>query len=149
MMKTFHFINKDSFRGWNVYFRYAVPSMMLLAIVWWNKEIIAFFAGTLGTDQLAANVVLLNLNTFLFNIPSGILYASITFVGKSIGANKPENAKAFSTASFILVLLAAVILGGSLFIFKDLIPLIYTSDEETIHNINQIYMLFLAAMFFD
>lgn len=72
-VKTFHMINWDSFKGWAIYFRYALPSMALLAIVLWNKEVMAFYAGTLGTDQLSANVVILNLVTVVYNIPNGIL----------------------------------------------------------------------------
>ena len=75
---------------------------------WWVFEILAIFAGLLGTVQLAAHVAVINVCAFVFMIPLGIQFTASGLVGASIGANNPLQAKKFA---FTAVLYSAITMG--------------------------------------
>jgi len=58
---------------------------MMLCFEWWAFELLAIFSGYLGVIALAAEVVIINLVTFIFMLPLGISYAASSLVGNAIG----------------------------------------------------------------
>ena len=76
-----------------VYLRIGIPGMFMLCFEWWAFELLAIFTGYLGVKALAAEVVIINMITFIFMLPLGISYAASAFTGKYLGMRKIKSAK--------------------------------------------------------
>lgn len=79
----------ESLEGWLAFLKLGVPGTLMQCFEWWVFEILAIFAGLLGTVQLAAHVAVINVCAFVFMIPLGIQFTASGLVGASIGANNP------------------------------------------------------------
>jgi multidrug resistance protein, MATE family len=67
------------------YLRIGVNGMLMLCFEWWAFELLAIFSGLLGVESLAAEVVIINMVTFIFMLPLGISYAASALVGNYLG----------------------------------------------------------------
>ena len=95
-----------------VYLKIGIPGMLMLCCEWWIFEILAIFSGLLSVDQLAAEVVIINLITFIFMLPLGISYSASALTGNYLGENKIDLAKAFArmTVIFNIILTSIIVL---------------------------------------
>lgn len=146
---SWHFFNKDSFKGWSEYLTYGLPSAFMLCCEWWAFEVLALFAGLLSVNELAANVILFNIFMFLFMVPHGISNATCTLVGNSLGEGKPETSKKFVYTSLITITFLTLLLISAMVIFRNPVAYIYTQKEEVVELITHIIPLFSVMMFFD
>lgn len=98
----------------------------------WGFQIAGLWAGMLGTAELAANSIVLNLASLSFMLPLGVGLAAVTRVGNLMGERRAQDAQ---TASW-----AALALGGALmavcavlfWVLRVELPSWYTSDEAVI-----------------
>ena len=60
--ESWHFFNKDSFKGYGEYFKFGIPSALIICLEWWSYELLTIYAGMLSVDELAAHVMLFNLS---------------------------------------------------------------------------------------
>lgn len=88
--------NKTVFQDLGMYLKIGIPGMLMLCCEWWIFELLAIFTGLLGVDQLAAEVVIINLIAFVFMIPLGISYSASALTGNYLGENKIDMAKKFA-----------------------------------------------------
>jgi len=75
------------------YLKIGVPGMLMLCFEWWAFELLAIFTGLLGVDQLATEVVIINLISFIFMLPLGISYSASALTGNYIGEGKIDMGK--------------------------------------------------------
>ena len=68
-----NFTKPDSrmFSDLYLYFKIAIPGACILCFEWWVFELLAIFSGLMSIEALAAEVIIVNLITFLFMIPLG------------------------------------------------------------------------------
>ena len=78
-------IDKEAFKEWGSYLKIGIPGACMLCFEWWAFELLAIFSGYLGVIQLAAEVVVINMVSFIFMIPLGISYAASALTGNYIG----------------------------------------------------------------
>jgi len=106
------FYDMSVFKDVWVYLKIGIPGMLMLCCEWWIFEILAIFTGLLGVDQLAAEVVIINLITFIFMLPLGISYSASALTGNYLGENKIDLAKKFAkvTVIFNIMLTSIVVL---------------------------------------
>lgn len=92
------------------YLRIGVMGMLMLCFEWWAFELLAIFTGLLGVKDLAAEVVIINMVTFIFMLPLGISYAASALTGNFLGENKVKVAKTFAALTVVLdVIVTSVI----------------------------------------
>ena len=92
------------------YLRIGVMGMLMLCFEWWAFELLAIFTGLLGVKDLAAEVVIINMVTFIFMLPLGISYAASALTGNFLGENKVKEAKTFAALTIVLdVIVTSVI----------------------------------------
>lgn len=96
---SWHWINKDSFKGLFEYLRYGIPSMIMVAMESWAVEVIIIMSGLLGEFELAACVMMANIMAFAYMIPCGFSLATNTLVGNNLGASNPTHAKMYVNIS--------------------------------------------------
>lgn len=67
--QTFIPIGKDAFTGWGEYMSIGLYSATLECLGWWNLNICFLFSGYLGTTEIAAQVVIMQIKDFSTMIP--------------------------------------------------------------------------------
>ena len=82
----------------------------MLCFEWWAFEFLAIFTGLLGVTDLAAEVVIINMVTFIFMLPLGISYAASALVGNSLGKSDYALAKRFAMLTILLDILVTTII---------------------------------------
>jgi len=92
------------------YIKIGVMGMLMLCFEWWAFEFLAIFTGLLGVTDLAAEVVIINMVTFIFMLPLGISYAASALVGNSLGKSDYALAKRFAMLTILLDILVTTII---------------------------------------
>lgn len=92
-----------------------VPGALMLCFEWWCFELLALLSGLLGVDVLAAEVVIINIITFIFMVPLGTSYAASALTGCYIGCREIELAQSYSKLCIafntVITIIIIVILG--------------------------------------
>lgn len=66
------FFSSETLKGWVAFLKLGVPGTLMSCFEWWAFEVLAIFAGLLGTVQLAAHVATINVCALIFMIPLGV-----------------------------------------------------------------------------
>ncbi|KAJ3369357.1 hypothetical protein HDU91_007278 [Kappamyces sp. JEL0680] len=85
------------------------PGTFMVVSEWLCFEAAALAAGMIGTDSLAAQTIVINTGSFLWQIPFGLAIATTTRIGNSLGANQPETAKNVAMTALLFSLVPAAI----------------------------------------
>lgn len=83
------------------YLKVGISGMLMLCFEWWAFELLAIFSGLLSVEALAAEVVVINLVTFIFMVPLGISYSASALTGYFIGKRDFERARKYSTLTLV------------------------------------------------
>jgi MATE family multidrug resistance protein len=124
--------DKSALKEWGSYLRVGIPGAMMLCFEWWAFEILAIFTGYMGVDALAAEVVIINIVSFIFMLPLGISFAASSLTGNFIGQRNIKLAKRYAYLAISFGVFT--ILGVLVFIiaFNDAIARLFTNDEPVI-----------------
>jgi multidrug resistance protein, MATE family len=132
-----------------IFLRIGVPGMFMLCFEWWAFELLAIFTGYIGVDELAAEVVIINIVTFIFMLPLGISCAASAFTGKYLGQRKIISAKkqALMTILVDIVLTSLVVL--FLGLFRTEIAQLFTGEPNVVKIIENTMWVLLIYIWFD
>ncbi|ORZ16263.1 mate-domain-containing protein [Absidia repens] len=119
---------QDACRQWKTFLKLGVPGMLSVSTDW-AFEVCALVTGVLGETSLAAQSIVLSVNSFLLMIPYALSGALTVRLGHHIGANQPKKAKLCVILSiivgFCLVSINAMIMFG----FRQPIARHFTKDD--------------------
>jgi MATE family multidrug resistance protein len=115
-----------------LYLKIGIPGMLMLCCEWWIFEILAIFTGLLGVDQLAAEVLIINLITFIFMLPLGISYSASALTGNYLGENKIDLAKAFARMTVIFNIILTSIIVLILGVAQDWVASLFTKEPNVV-----------------
>lgn len=121
----------------------------MLCFEWWAFELLAIFTGLLGVDQLAAEVVIINMITFIFMLPLGISYTASALTGNFIGEKKIDLAKRFATLTIVLDIILTSIIVLLLGLFQSGVSKIFTQEPNVIDIIHMTLWTLLIYIWFD
>ena len=154
-----HVMNKKFFKQYDVSFHFkninvtVIKKILSLGFpsgVQYFFEVGAFaFAvimiGWLGTDQLAAHQIAINLASISFMVVLGLSTAGSIRVGNAVGE---QNVKKIRRAGFTTILIAVCFMamsGLAFVVFKNVLPMLYINDETVISIASS--LLIIAALF--
>ena len=102
---------------------------------WWVFELLAIFAGMLGTHQQAAQVAFQNIVALLYTIPLGVQFAASALVGTKVSQGNVEQAQRYALTSVLFGL--STMLGFILFLMgnQEWVARLLTSDSTDIFYI--------------
>ena len=63
---------EETFLNWGQYFKVAIPTTLLCCAEWWAFEFIVIFAGTIGINEVTAQIAIINVNYAIFMLTMGI-----------------------------------------------------------------------------
>ncbi|MBD3658374.1 MULTISPECIES: MATE family efflux transporter [Marinobacter] len=108
-------------------------------------SVIALFLAPLGPVVVAGHQIALNVISLLFMLPLSIGMALTLRVSFLIGAGAPGTARLLSRSSLILSAAVALVFASLLFLFRDAIAGLYSSDSAV--RIVTTNLLLFAAIF--
>ena len=122
-----------------------VPGMIMLCAETWAFEIVALAAGLFGDTILAAQTVVLNITSFLYMEYLGLSVAASTRTGNSLGANEPDETRNIAYTGLIVSVLLATLNASALYVFRDSVGYLFTSDPQVIATVASVVPL--AALY--
>eukprot|EP00985_Skeletonema_marinoi_P033259 scaffold40855_cov204-Skeletonema_marinoi.AAC.2 len=138
---------------WHVikpFIKLAISGALSISAEAWSFEVTTILSGLLGTVELDAHVICLNMATFLFlSFPFAIGIAASIRVGQLIGELKPVDAQRSTRMSFLLTLVFQIILIAIIVPFKDSLGGLFTSDEDVANLVADIIPIWCVFMIGD
>jgi MATE family multidrug resistance protein len=112
--------------------RFGTPVGIQISLEMWAFTAASLFAGWLGTVELAAHTIVLNIASVSFMVPLGISFAAVTRVGNLIGAGRSREAQraawvAVAMGGGVMVVFAAMFIGA-----RHWLPSFYAVDPAVI-----------------
>jgi MATE family multidrug resistance protein len=152
MKETWPTIQSQNLR-WHVikpFIKLAISGALSISAEAWSFEITTILSGLLGTIELDAHVICLNMAAFLFlSFPFAIGIAASIRVGQLIGEQKPVDAQRSTRMSFLLTLVFQIILIAIILPFKNSLGSLFTSDEDVANLVSDIIPIWCVFMIGD
>ena len=92
----------------------------------------AIFISRLGETPVAGHQIAANLVALLFMMPLGLSNATSTLVAQRIGASDLRDARRLGWHGLQLTLLVALAMGGTVFIWRDSVVRLYTTNPAVV-----------------
>ena len=131
------------------YLKIGIPGACMLCFEWWCFELLAIFSGLMSVEALAAEVIVVNLVTFIFMIPLGTGYAASAFTGYFLGQGKIDKAKKYSRLTIVFNIVITAIVLILLGILRTEISHLFTKETKTVAVVEDVMNILMLYIFFD
>lgn len=131
------------------YIKIAIPGACMLCFEWWVFELLAIFSGLMSVEALAAEVVIVNIVTFIFMVPLGTSYAASALTGVFLGEMKIKQAKRYSRIVLLFNIIVTIIILIILGLLHTQISMLFTHDSKTVAIIDEVLAILFLYIFFD
>jgi len=81
------------FRSIGTYVKLAIPSLFMLCLPWWGFEAQFYIASQISLQAAATQVIMANICSLFYQVPSGFAIAACIIVGSSLGSGNHTAAK--------------------------------------------------------
>ncbi|KAB2091030.1 hypothetical protein ES319_A03G162800v1 [Gossypium barbadense] len=144
-------ITMELFQGIREFFRFAIPSAVMICLEWWSYELLILLSGLLPNPELETSVLSVCLNTIstLYAIPYGLGAAASTRVSNELGAGKPQAARVAVYAAMAIAVLETLIVTGALFASRRVFGYIYSNEKEVVDYVTTMAPLVCASVVLD
>jgi len=111
-----------------------VPGTLMLCSEWWAYEILTIFAGRLGTNEVAAETIIMQLAALAFMLPLGLSVATASIVGNALGKGKRNYAIQMSHIALMTILVMELGVGVVLRLFGKIFCRTFTEDSGVLET---------------
>ncbi|CAL8084294.1 unnamed protein product [Calicophoron daubneyi] len=123
----------DPLLEWKEWSWLAIPGVFMITLEWILFEIGSFIAGYLGERELAAQTVMLNIDTLGYTLlPRGVGNAAAIRVGQYLGGRVAAGPQSVLSTTLLILWIIGPGYFGSYMALRWYIPQIFTSDLEVI-----------------
>ncbi|XP_022759956.1 protein DETOXIFICATION 3-like [Durio zibethinus] len=142
---------KDVFSSVKEFFRFGVPSAVMVCLEWWSFEILILLSGLLPNSKLETSVlsVCFTTTSVHFYIPYGISAAASTRVSNELGAGKPQAAQTASFVVMVVTLAESVLASTILFCCRYVFGYAFSNEKEVIDNVTKLVPLCCLSIIMD
>ncbi|KAG0758471.1 hypothetical protein G6F62_007669 [Rhizopus arrhizus] len=130
-------LTKEAFHGWSEFLKLGIPGMLSVSTDW-AFEVCALLTGVLGQTSLAAQSVVLTINTLLLMIPAGFSTGMAVRLGHLLGANEPRKAKLCVILSTCSGAFFTLFNSSLLYVYRETIANHFSTDSDVIEAIVQL-----------
>jgi len=116
---------------------------------WWAFDIFTLIASYMNTAAIAAQTILRTLGLITFMLPVGIMSASGTLIGNSVGAGRGDHAVLYYNTSMKMGVVLAFVQVLVLLIGEDLFILLFTNQEAVGEQMRLAWPLLMVFVVFD
>lgn len=144
-------ISPEVFRGIKEFFRFAIPSAVMVCLEWWSFELLILLSGLLPNPQLETSVLSVCLNTIstLYAIPYGLSAAVSTRVSNELGAGNPKGAQLSAFAVMFIAVAQMVIVNVTIFSSRNIFGYLFSSDKEVVDYVTDMAPLVCLSIIMD
>ncbi|CDW80600.1 na+-driven multidrug efflux pump [Stylonychia lemnae] len=142
-------LDRSIFQEWSEYLRIGIPGAFMLCFEWWAFEFLAIFSGYISVASLAAEIVIINIVSFIFMMPLGISYAASSLTGYYVGQGNIKRAKRFAFVIMLLNIILTIFVLALIVIFNEQISRLFTHEEEIVEIVNKVLWIIVIYIFFD
>ncbi|XP_075522319.1 LOW QUALITY PROTEIN: protein DETOXIFICATION 14-like [Primulina tabacum] len=149
--KTRAQISMKIFDGVKDFFRFAIPSAVMVCLEWWSFELLILLSGILPNPQLETSVLSVCLNTIatLYAIPYGLASGASTRISNELGAGNPQGARVSVIALMILAVTEAIIVSASLFASRNVFGYVFSNEKEVVGYVTNMAPLVCLSVIID
>ncbi|KAL0380823.1 UNVERIFIED_CONTAM: protein DETOXIFICATION 12 [Sesamum angustifolium] len=139
------------FEGIKEFFRFAIPSAVMICLEWWSFELLILLSGVLPNPQLETSVLSVCLNTIatLYAIPYGLASAASTRISNELGAGRPEEARTSVTALMLIAAVDAIIVSTGVFASRNVFGYIFSNEKEVVDYVTKMAPLVCLSVIVD
>jgi MATE family multidrug resistance protein len=141
--------SRKAFVNWGPMIRLALPGLIMVVAEFLAFEILTLSSSWISAEHLAANTILQSLSVLTYQLPFPLSIAASTRVANLIGATLPDAAKVTARVTFIVGTVLGVFNMLMLSIFRNKIPLLYSSDPDVIRLASGVLPICAAFQLFD
>ena len=123
--------------------------MCMLCFEWWAFELLAIFTGYISVNDLAAEVMIINLITFIFMLPLGISYSASALTGNFLGEGKIDLSKKFAQMAVIFDIILTSIIVIVLGTCQEGVSRLFTNEPDVIRIFKNTIWVLLIYIWFD
>lgn len=133
------------------FFRFAVPSAIMICLEWWSFELLILLSGILPNPELETSVLSVCLNTLstLYAIPYGLAGAVSTRVSNELGAGNPRRARMSVLVIMFLAVAEIVIVTIAIFASRRVFGYIFSRDKEVVNYVTDMAPLICVSVIMD
>ncbi|KAJ8562976.1 hypothetical protein K7X08_031428 [Anisodus acutangulus] len=144
-------ISWEIFDGMKEFFKFAIPSAVMICLEGWSFEIIIVLSGLLPNPQLETSVlsVCLNILSTLYSIPYGLSAAVSTRVSNELGAGNPQGARTSVIIVMLLAVIEAIVASTTLFSCRYFLGYIFSNEKEVVEYLSNLAPLVCLSVIMD
>ncbi|XP_050273392.1 protein DETOXIFICATION 12-like isoform X11 [Quercus robur] len=149
--KTLVPISKEMFQGIGEFFRFAIPSAIMICLEWWSFELLILLSGLLPNPQLETSVLSVCLNTIatLYTIPYGLGAAASTRISNELGAGNPQAARVAVFAVLFLAITETSIVSTILLASRSVFGYTFSNEKEVVDYVTTMAPLVSLSIILD
>ncbi|KAL0000098.1 hypothetical protein SO802_019700 [Lithocarpus litseifolius] len=149
--KTLVPISKELFQGIGEFFRFAIPSAIMVCLEWWSFELLILLSGLLPNPQLETSVLSVCLNTIatLYTIPYGLGAAASTRISNELGAGNPQAARVAVFAVLSLAVTETSIVSTILLASRSIFGYTFSNEKEVVDYVTTMAPLVSLSIILD
>ncbi|XP_075635778.1 protein DETOXIFICATION 12-like [Castanea sativa] len=149
--KTLVPISKELFQGIGEFFRFAIPSAVMICLQWWSFEFLILLSGLLPNPQLETSVLSVCLNTIatLYSIPYGLGAAASTRISNELGAGNPKAARVAVFAVLFLAVTETSIVSAILLASRSVFGYTFSNEKEVVDYVTTMAPLVSLSIILD
>ncbi|XP_022881059.1 protein DETOXIFICATION 12-like, partial [Olea europaea var. sylvestris] len=144
-------LSMDIFKGMKEFFRFAVPSAVMICLEWWSFELLILLSGLLPNPQLETSVLSVCLNTIitLYAIPYGLAAAASTRISNELGAGNPQGARVSVISLMLIAAVEGLTVSTILFISRHVFGYIFSNEKEVVDYVTNMAPLVCLSVIMD
>ena len=116
---------------------------------WWAFDIFTLIATYMDTAVIAAQTILRTVGLITFMLPVGIMSASGTLIGNSVGAGRADHAIIYYDTSMKMGVALAIVQVLVLLLGKDLFVLLFTNQQAVGEQMMLAWPVLMVFVIFD
>ncbi|OIT29489.1 PREDICTED: protein DETOXIFICATION 14-like [Nicotiana attenuata] len=149
--KTRASFSRDVFLTIGDFFRFAIPSAVMVCLEWWSFELIILLSGLLPNPALETSVLSICFTTTSvhYHIPYSFGAAASTRVSNELGAGRPQAAKVALGAVLILSVAEVILASISIFAVRHVWGYAFTFEKEVITYVAEITPILCISIIMD
>ncbi|CAN4123618.1 unnamed protein product [Withania somnifera] len=142
---------RDVFLTIGDFFRFAIPSAVMVCLEWWSFELIILLSGLLPNMMLETSVLSICFTTTSvhYHIPYSFGAAASTRVSNELGAGRPQVAKIALAAVIVLSVAELVLASITLFAVRNVWGYAFTYEKEVATYVAEITPILCLSIIMD
>ncbi|XP_019177821.1 PREDICTED: protein DETOXIFICATION 14-like isoform X1 [Ipomoea nil] len=141
----------DVYRSMGEFFRFALPSAVMVCLEWWAFELIVLLSGILPNPKLETSLlsICLTTTTVHYHIPYSFGAAASVRVSNALGGGKPQAARVALFAVLVLSATEFLLASAAIFCCRYVWGYIFTYEQEVITYVTEMTPLLCLSIILD